>query len=249
MRIIIIGGSGFVGAHLAAKLSLRDDVESICIFDMKPMKFPIDETYSYKFVYVIGDASNADMLKDTMRDVRPHIAIHLASWGMSGSPMIQKSTRAANIASVKASVDSCIAYDCRYFIYTSTYNVVFGGQDIINGDETLEAFPLNEHTDYYSSSKAEAERLVLDANNKVTQSGQKLFTCAIRPAAIYGEGEERHFPRIVKNIDLGIYNFYVGNSVTDWVHIDNLVSQSLGASCIDSIELLGYTVTLTHAVM
>ena len=32
--------------------------------------------------------------------------------------------------------------------------------------------------------------------------GGKLVTCVLRPAAIYGVGEQRHFPRIVKMIDL-----------------------------------------------
>jgi len=47
------------------------------------------------------------------------------------------------------------------------------------------------------STKAIAERMVLDAN------GDSLVTCAVRPAAIYGEGETRHFPRIINIVNQG----------------------------------------------
>lgn len=52
-----------------------------------------------------------------------------------------------------------------------------------------------------------------------------LKTCAIRPAGIYGEGEERHFPRIIKMLEKGLLKFKVGSpdTLVDWVHVDNLV--------------------------
>ena len=47
----------------------------------------------------------------------------------------------------------------------------------------------------------------------------------IRPAAIYGETEQRHLPRIVQLMDMGLYTFNIGSpdSRVDWVYIDNLV--------------------------
>jgi hypothetical protein len=43
--------------------------------------------------------------------------------------------------------------------------------------------------------------LVLASNGKQTQNGGKLYTCSLRPAAIYGIGEQRHFPRIAGHIN------------------------------------------------
>lgn len=59
-----------------------------------------------------------------------------------------------------------------------------------------------------------------------------LYTCAIRPAAIYGPGEERHLPRIIKFAKLGLIPFKIGstNVKTDWVYVDNLVLALLLAS-------------------
>jgi hypothetical protein len=48
----------------------------------------------------------------------------------------------------------------------------------------------------------------------------------LRPAAIYGPAEERHFPRIVQTMDCGLYLATIGAALVDWVHVDNLVRKS-----------------------
>jgi nucleoside-diphosphate-sugar epimerase len=60
----------------------------------------------------------------------------------------------------------------------------------------------------------------------------RLYTCAIRPAAIYGPGEERHFPRILSLAKLGLAFFKIGGAdvKTDWVYIDNLILALILAS-------------------
>lgn len=62
--------------------------------------------------------------------------------------------------------------------------------------------------------------------------GKCLYTCVIRPAAIYGPGEERHLPRIVSLAKLGLVPFKIGdaNVKSDWVYVDNLVLALLLAS-------------------
>lgn len=49
-------------------------------------------------------------------------------------------------------------------VYTSTVNVVFGGQSITCGDESLPYFPAARHVERYSATKAQAEQAVLAAN-------------------------------------------------------------------------------------
>jgi hypothetical protein len=59
-----------------------------------------------------------------------------------------------------------------------------------------------------------------------------LYTCAVRPAAIYGPGEERHLPRIVSLAKKGLLPFKIGEASvkTDWVYVDNLVLALILAS-------------------
>lgn len=51
-----------------------------------------------------------------------------------------------------------------------------------------------------------------------------LSTCAIRPGGIYGDGEERHFPRILNHVRLGLGFAAIGSPSTlcDWTYVDNL---------------------------
>ena len=57
-------------------------------------------------------------------------------------------------------LDVCHEVGIRRLVYVSTYNVVFGGKEIVNGNESLPYFPLDEHVDPYCRSKSVAEQLV-----------------------------------------------------------------------------------------
>jgi nucleoside-diphosphate-sugar epimerase len=64
------------------------------------------------------------------------------------------------------------------------------------------------------------------------KDGNRLYTCAVRPAAIYGPGEERHLPRIVSLTKLGLVPFKIGEASvkSDWIYVDNLVLALILAS-------------------
>lgn len=63
-------------------------------------------------------------------------------------------------------------------------------------------------------------------------AGNRLYTCAVRPAAIYGPGEDRHLPRIITMARLGLILFRIGDKTvkSDWVYVDNLVLALILAS-------------------
>lgn len=155
---------------------------------------------------------------------------------MSGPAMLSKDCIRINVGGTEAVIDACIKAGCPKLIYTSSYNAIFGGQEIINGSESIPYFPTDQHTDEYSKSKGIAEKLVLDAHGTLLQNVKeelntthykRLCTAALRPAAIYGEGEQRHFPRILQHIDRGIFKFRISKATVDWVHVYNLVSIEL----------------------
>mmetsp|Transcript_15618 Transcript_15618/g.38871 ORF Transcript_15618/g.38871 Transcript_15618/m.38871 type:complete len:424 (-) Transcript_15618:176-1447(-) len=52
-----------------------------------------------------------------------------------------------------------------------------------------------------------------------------LRTCAVRPAGIYGPGEQRHVPRIIRMARSGLLQFTFGDpdALVDWLHVDNLI--------------------------
>ena len=213
-RVLILGGSGFVGQALRRHLLAK--AASVHIYDMNPP--PAAQACGH----TVGDITNAANVETAMRAFRPTCVVHLASWGMSGPSMLDLKCEAINVEGTRIALAAALRCGVASFIYVSTYNAVFYGQPIVAGDETLDYPSPQLHTDRYSPSKAAAEQLVLQANGGVSPHGRAFVTSVLRPAAIYGPGEQRHLPRIVKLVDLGL-NVRIGHAVVDWLHVDNLV--------------------------
>ena len=217
MIVLLIGGCGFVGVNLAA--SLLEEGAEVHILDSSPLPsslLGLDTSGGVR--YHRGTILEYEYLVCLLLEVQPDIVVHLASYGMSGAPMLDHGMcRNVNVLGSGLLVAAMKASSVQNLIYISSPNVCYGGQRIENGDESMDYFNLNSHTDAYGPSKAIAEQAVLNENGK-----DGLKTLSIRPAAIYGVGEQRHFPRIVSHIDRGIFQFRIGAATVDWVHVSNL---------------------------
>ena len=159
--------------------------------------------YRGRVRHFCGDLTSSSQLRAACRGA--DVVFHAASYGMSGEEMLDRTqTRAVNISGTKHVLDCCRSEKVGCLVYTSTYNTVFGGQRVDRGDEAMDYYPVDEHADEYSRTKALAEQLVLTANEADT-----LRTVALRSAAIYGEGERRHFPRIIQVAQFRCYSAFL----------------------------------------
>lgn len=223
--VLVTGAGGFVGWKLCREL-LKQNV-AVLGFDLGFTKEQQQFQASSKgFSLVAGDISNEETIMDVVK--KCDIVLHLASYGMSGASQLQRGLiERINVNGTQYIIDACKRYKVKSLVYVSTYNVVFCGQEIINGDENLPYVNESDFVDHYSRTKCIAERMVLQA-----AAENVLHTVAIRPAAIYGEGELRHFPRIIKMINDGLGFFAIGSQtiLCDWVHADNLVHMILLAA-------------------
>ncbi|GAU97375.1 hypothetical protein RvY_08686 [Ramazzottius varieornatus] len=62
------------------------------------------------------------------------------------------------------------------------------------------------------------------ADRKQSVDGTAILrSCSLRLPGIYGPGEQRHLPRIVKYLEKGWVSFRYGQGIVDFVHIDNVV--------------------------
>ena len=198
-KIALVGGAGYVGKSLSITLKQKGCI--ILVIDVILVSMAhLSDIDCYRKC----DIQNEKLLTSILEIFQPDVVVHLASWGMSGSPMLNARCHQINVEGTAALINAMRTVGCRNLIYTSTYNVCFGGKEIVDGDEDTPYFLLEEHVDQYSPSKRRAEELVLNANS------QALRTMSLRPAAIYGEEEVRHFPRIVSHMDSGIFLFKIG---------------------------------------
>jgi nucleoside-diphosphate-sugar epimerase len=227
--VLLIGGGGYVGQAL---------VEELCVLASRVVvldQIPRPETLCKAAEYYLGDAMDKNCLLEVAKAALPDVVLHLSSYGMSGAPMLDSRFERVNVSGIQALLDVCAECGIQRIVYTSSYNVIFGGQEIRGGNEDLPYYPLSKHTDYCSKSKAIAEALILQANGRTiptNNSGSRgskacMMTTSLRPAAVYGEGERHHFPRIIKLMDNGLFFFTVGCAAVDWVHIENLAQAFL----------------------
>uniref|UniRef100_A0A6J0VCK1 Short-chain dehydrogenase/reductase family 42E member 1 n=1 Tax=Pogona vitticeps TaxID=103695 RepID=A0A6J0VCK1_9SAUR len=225
-KVLITGGSGYFGFRLGVALTKKN--VDVILFDVSK---PIQEMPE-GVAFVQGDVRVPSEVEGALRGVT--CVFHIASYGMSGREQLnQKRIEDINVRGTENVIQACREMGVPKLVYTSTYNVVFGGQVIENGDESLPYLPLHLHPDHYSRTKALAEMKVLKANGMVLGKGQGVLrTCALRPAGIYGPGELRHLPRIITYIERGWFRFLYGegSSRVDFVHVDNLVQAHLLAA-------------------
>ncbi|XP_068430970.1 short-chain dehydrogenase/reductase family 42E member 1 [Clinocottus analis] len=217
---LITGGCGYFGYCLACSLHRKG--ANIVLFDMVPPKHEAPEG----FRFVQGDIRKYAQVEEAIAGV--DCVFHIASYGMSGREQLDRHLiEAVNVQGTENVLKACVKHRVARLVYTSTFNVVFGGQVIENGDESLPYLPLHLHPDHYSRTKSLAEMAVLKANGTALADGSGVLRCcALRPAGIYGPGEQRHLPRIVSYIEKGIFRFVYGDpgSLVEFVHVDNLVS-------------------------
>ncbi|XP_039990866.1 short-chain dehydrogenase/reductase family 42E member 1 isoform X2 [Xiphias gladius] len=228
---LITGGCGYFGYRLAC--SLHKKGAKVILFDTVP---PVQEAPE-DIVFVQGDIRDYAQVERAITAV--DCVFHIASYGMSGREQLNRHLiEAVNVQGTQNVLKACVEHGVPRLVYTSTFNVVFGGQVIENGDESLPYLPLHLHPDHYSRTKSLAEMAVLEANGTTLKDNSGVLrTCALRPAGIYGPGEQRHLPRIVGYIEKGIFRFVYGkpSSLVEFVHVDNLVSaHKLAAEALTS---------------
>ncbi|CAH1795070.1 unnamed protein product [Owenia fusiformis] len=216
---LITGGCGYVGTNLAR--ALLAEGHKVVLFDLQK---PLEDINDENIAFIQGDIRNLSEVNKAVNDVTT--VYHLASYGMSGREQLNKKLiEEVNVLGTENVIKACIQHNVEHLVYTSTYNVVFGGQVIENGDETLPYLPMDKHSDHYSKTKSIAEQSVLYRNGAILENGLKLHTCALRLAGVYGPGEQRHLPRIMNYIERGYFSMIYGadKTLVDFLHVDNLV--------------------------
>ena len=108
------------------------------------------------------------------------------------------------------------------FVYVSSGSVVYEGKDIENGDETLPYASISQAP--YADSKIAAEREVLRANGL-----DGLATCAIRPHVVFGPGDQRFLPALLRQAHAGRLKVQVGRGIwlSDYTYVSNLIDALL----------------------
>lgn len=214
-RVLVTGGSGFVGANLVAEL--LDRGHQVRSFDRAPSPLGAHP----RLEVVEGDICDKDTVAAAVADI--DTVFHTAAiidlmGGKSVTDEYRQRSFAVNVGGTENLVLGAQAAGVKRFVYTASNSVVMGGQRIAGGDETL---PYTDRfNDLYTETKVAAERFVLSQNGV-----GGMLTCSIRPSGIWGRGDQTMFRKLFESVLAGHVKVLVGSkhAKLDNSYVHNLV--------------------------
>ena len=235
MNILVVGGAGYIGAHMA--LCLHKAGHAVVVCDNLSTGHLEAARFGKFYHCAVGDRAGLDAIFQTQKiDAVMHFA---ASSIVAHSVADPLSYYRNNVLETICLLEAMRAHGVSKFVFSSTA-AVYGEpqQDII--DESHPLNPINP----YGHSKAMAERLIHDS---VTAYGMRAVVLRYFNAAgadASGEIGESHtpethlIPRLLKraqgeDLDVSIYGgdypTVDGTCVRDYVHVNDIAAAHLKA--------------------
>lgn len=217
MKILVTGGGGFVGGYIVERLLARGyAVRSIG-------RSPQPELVAKGVEVMCGDLTDATAVSAACEGVDAvfHVAARAGVWGS------WESFYGPNVIGTRNVLSACRKWQVKRLVYTSTPSVVFNGDSIRGGDESL---PYGKNwLCHYAQTKALAEQEALAANS------EKLQVVALRPHLIFGPGDPHLLPRVVESVKAGRLRIVGdGSAKVDVSYVGNVADAHLDA--FDALE-------------
>jgi nucleoside-diphosphate-sugar epimerase len=214
MKALVTGGGGFLGRHIVTKLLARGDKVRV----LGRRQYPDLEKMGAEMVRAdLQDGAAVERACLGMETVF-HVAARAGYWGSWDSYY------GPNVAGTRNVLNGCRQAGLRKLIYTSTPSVVSAPGNLEHADERV-PYPVRYDCPY-PATKAEAERLVLAANDK-----DGLLTVSVRPHLIFGPGDPHFFPRIIDRARRGLLvQVGDGTNLVDVTYVENAADAHLLAA-------------------
>ena len=150
MRILVIGGAGYIGSHVVHALLQKG--YTVRVFDNMSTGRPENLFPGAEFVQ--GDILDMATLDQVMKDC--DAVVHLAAKKAVGESMTDPATYATNnITGTLNVLNAMAANHVRHFVFSSSA-AVYGMPDVPVVDETCPVNPIN----FYGFTKLEIERFL-----------------------------------------------------------------------------------------
>lgn len=228
----VIGGEGFVGQAIIQKLRETYPERRTTSMGLTQRHFADAAPYHFERT----DISSLESILSSFDRSRPTTVFHTAS-PHPGSSL--ETCERINVEGTRNVIEACRKSGVRKLVFTSSVTVLYEGLDLISVDERMPTTTNAE--DFYVSSKAKAEKLVLEAND------DSLLTCSLRLAGVFGSvhrrsecryrltsrfdrpGDRQILPGLMKVLQDRQTIFQIGDNTTlfDFVHITNVVNAHL----------------------
>ena len=229
MPILITGGTGFLGRHLAAALLARGET----IFVLGRNFAPVQDLLAQGARAIRADLHDTRAIRAACQgmDLVYHVGALSAPWGKRANFF------ATNVAGTEAVIAGCQEYGVRRLVYVSSPAVVFDGQAQIEANEQVE-YP-RRFTSVYALTKKLGE-------DRVQAAGAAgLETVTLRPKAIFGPGDQALLPRLIAAARRGrLPQIGDGRNLVDLTYVENVVHALILAG--ESPAAVGKIYTITN---
>lgn len=204
----VTGGSGFIGGRLIERLR-RDghEVRALARSDAAAEKVAARGAEP-----VSGDLGAADPVRLGAEgcELAFHVAARADDWGR------WEDFERDNVEGTRNAVEGCAAAGVRRFVHTGTEASLMAGAPLVQVDETAPLRPDSKAP--YPSTKAKAERLVLDA------ARDRFEAVSLRPRFVWGKGDTSVLPGILSLVESGRFAWIGGGrQLTATTHAENTV--------------------------
>jgi len=127
----VTGAGGYFGRRLCAKL-LWLGAKHVRMMDLREPPMPEHADPKRHAAHVTRMAGDVTRVEDVERAVKgADVVFHVASYGMSGAQMLDSDMiHRVNVQGTQLIVNACLKSNVQRLVYTSTYNVCFGGESV-----------------------------------------------------------------------------------------------------------------------
>jgi nucleoside-diphosphate-sugar epimerase len=206
MKVLITGGGGFMGMALIKRLI----AEGHKITSYSRREYPLH--WALGISSIQADIRDQEALENACKgkDLVFHLAAKVGIWGD------YKEYESTNVTGTFNVIKACRKQGVGRIVFTSSSSVVFDGSDL-EGINESHPYPVN-HGSHYASTKAMAERLIIEANS------EKLKTISLRPHLVWGPYDSHLIPGVLKRAGSGKLR-RIGDQeyFIDTTYIDNMV--------------------------
>lgn len=214
MRVLVTGGSGFLGQGLCRGLLAQGHAV------VSLQRHFSNDLEALGVTQVLAALDDAAKVRTALQgvDAALHNAAKASGWGA------WQEFERSNITGTAVLLAEARTAGIRRFVYTSTPSVVHAGRMAVAGGNETNTPYATHFSAYYPHSKMLAERAVLSANTT------DFATVALRPRLIWGPGDTQLLPRLAQRARAGRLRFIGdGNNRMDCTYIDNAVQAHLQA--------------------
>ncbi|MFN8532098.1 MAG: NAD-dependent epimerase/dehydratase family protein [Dehalococcoidia bacterium] len=228
MRVLITGGTGFLGQQVARELLGVGDDPILAGRALCRIEPALAETVCCRRLDLRDHQAVVDACRGV--DAVVHAGAFSAPWGP------ENEFRAVNIGGTASVIAGCHRHRVRRLVAISSPSVVFVGKDVVRSTEAA-PYPA-KFLSTYARTKKIAEDLVRDAAGD-------LETVVLRPKALFGPGDRTLVPRLTEAARRGrLPQVGDGKNLVDLTYVDNAALAVVAALHRD--QPVGRTYTITN---